>query len=184
MLYICTLVDCVTIPRINKFPHQRRTIQHAAKIIVYTLSRESCSQTLLKQLLDILEPYYHPSNDGEWTSGLANFLHSLCISFGQRLGGGNETNEFPILLSLVYKREIITTNPGNISERQHGKRPGGGPMLDAQSINDFVSVVLPLVMTALLSKRDVLASQGQSALKCLACMLTLSTSCIHHLVNS
>ncbi|KAL6049427.1 Proteasome activator complex subunit 4, partial [Balamuthia mandrillaris] len=110
-------------------------------IIVYCLSPTSPMQESLDKLLHILEPYYHPSNDGPWVRNLALFLSSLCFHFARRVG--QELDERTCRTPIAHRL--------GLEERQR-----------------FVRCLQPIVMKALLSKREVMAAQAQRALKSLA----------------
>lgn len=59
-----------------------------AKLIVWLLSPGSKASLYLKKLLKSVESYYHPSNDGSWTTHLSDFLLVLCARFAKRLQKG------------------------------------------------------------------------------------------------
>ncbi|KAJ2549789.1 Proteasome activator BLM10, partial [Coemansia sp. RSA 1933] len=50
-----------------------------AKFVVFTLQDDSAGGTLLQfeQLVQMIEPFYHPSNSGNWSGILARFLRQL-----------------------------------------------------------------------------------------------------------
>lgn len=68
-----------------------------AKAIIYSIGRENISPSAenvtdddpglscLESIVAIFEQYYHPSNGGKWSSGLAMFLRELAIHLCNRL---------------------------------------------------------------------------------------------------
>ncbi|KAJ2161250.1 Proteasome activator BLM10, partial [Coemansia sp. RSA 552] len=57
-----------------------------ARFIVYTIHDESPGGTLelFEQLVQMIEPFYHPSNNGSWSNMLARFLRHLAKELVQR----------------------------------------------------------------------------------------------------
>ncbi|KAJ2824625.1 Proteasome activator BLM10, partial [Coemansia erecta] len=57
-----------------------------ARFIVYTMHDESDGGTLglFEQLVQMIEPFYHPSNNGSWSGMLARFLRHLAKELLQR----------------------------------------------------------------------------------------------------
>ncbi|KAJ2407958.1 Proteasome activator BLM10, partial [Coemansia sp. RSA 2531] len=58
-----------------------------ARFIVYTMNDESPGGTmeLFEQLVQMIEPFYHPSNNGSWTSILSRFLRNLSRELLERV---------------------------------------------------------------------------------------------------
>ncbi|KAJ2059657.1 Proteasome activator BLM10 [Coemansia sp. S146] len=58
-----------------------------ARFIVYTMNDESPGGTmeLFEQLVQMIEPFYHPSNNGSWTSILSRFLRNLSKELLERV---------------------------------------------------------------------------------------------------
>ncbi|KAJ2865396.1 Proteasome activator BLM10 [Coemansia aciculifera] len=58
-----------------------------ARFIVYTMNDESPGGTmeLFEQLVQMIEPFYHPSNNGSWTSILSRFLRNLSKELLERI---------------------------------------------------------------------------------------------------
>lgn len=55
-----------------------------SKLIIYILHKKSNTMNLLKKLLNSIEFYYHPSNSGNYSSGLIVWLSGLSKNFAKR----------------------------------------------------------------------------------------------------
>ncbi|KAL4185907.1 hypothetical protein AMTRI_Chr10g8130 [Amborella trichopoda] len=78
----------IDVPRNMRFLFSGRVVTPAnaiAKSIVYLLKPGGQAQEYFEKLADLLEPYYHPSNGGRWTSTLERFLWYLVAIFQKRL---------------------------------------------------------------------------------------------------
>ncbi|XP_068639166.1 proteasome activator subunit 4 isoform X2 [Aristolochia californica] len=76
------------VPKNTKFLFSSKVVTPAkaiAKSIVYLLKPGSLAQEYFEKMIDLLEPYYHPSNGGRWTYSLERFLRYLLIFFQKRL---------------------------------------------------------------------------------------------------
>ncbi|KAB1215015.1 Proteasome activator subunit 4 [Morella rubra] len=68
------------------FPNKSVTLVKAiAKSIVYLLKPCSSAQEHLEKFVNLLEPFYHPSNGGPWTHSLERLLLHLVNQFQKRL---------------------------------------------------------------------------------------------------
>jgi len=65
--------------------HHNQLQKNVAKLLVYLLDSRLASGHHLKRLIDLIAPFYHPSNGGSWTAGLERFLRYLYIFFNKRL---------------------------------------------------------------------------------------------------
>ncbi|CAM6088632.1 unnamed protein product [Calypogeia fissa] len=59
--------------------------KYFAKAIIYMLKPGGQAESHLRNLIDLLEQYYHPSNGGSWTTSLERFLYHLVMYFQKRL---------------------------------------------------------------------------------------------------
>ncbi|KAG9448800.1 hypothetical protein H6P81_008765 [Aristolochia fimbriata] len=76
------------VPRNTKFLFSSKVVipsKAIAKSIVYLLKPGGNAQEYFEKMVDLLEPYYHPSNGGRWTYSLERFLRYLVIFFQKRL---------------------------------------------------------------------------------------------------
>ncbi|XP_020109753.1 proteasome activator subunit 4-like isoform X2 [Ananas comosus] len=65
--------------------NMRTPCKAIAKSIVYLLKPQGSAQEYFERLANLLEQYYHPSNEGHWTDSLTYFLWHLVITFQKRL---------------------------------------------------------------------------------------------------
>jgi proteasome activator subunit 4 len=116
-------------------------VEHCAYLIAWILSPQ-CPEAMnfLKKLFKSIESYYHPSNGGNWSSGLGIFLQSLCKGIARRaLLEKSKDSEIPVNFRLT----------------------------DSQ-IHDFVQLVLPIAQTAIYGKSTRLAMSTVQSIKHLA----------------
>ncbi|KAJ2274257.1 Proteasome activator BLM10 [Coemansia sp. RSA 371] len=83
-----------------------------ARFIVYTMHDESSGGTLelFEQLVQMIEPFYHPSNNGAWSGLLARFLRHLAKELLQRSRAeAAEDCEVPVdaRLSRSVRRRLV-----------------------------------------------------------------------------
>ncbi|XP_051128404.1 proteasome activator subunit 4 [Andrographis paniculata] len=78
----------IDVPRNTRFLFANRSVTPSKAIaisIVYLLKPGGSAQKHLKNLADLLEQYYHPSNGGRWTYTLERFLFHMVNLFQKRL---------------------------------------------------------------------------------------------------
>eukprot|EP00698_Gefionella_okellyi_P010190 TRINITY_DN262_c0_g1_i3.p1 TRINITY_DN262_c0_g1~~TRINITY_DN262_c0_g1_i3.p1 ORF type:complete len:1777 (-),score=290.85 TRINITY_DN262_c0_g1_i3:876-5441(-) len=111
-----------------------------ARLLVYTLKPKGKALLCLQQLLATLEDYYHPSNGGEWTGRLAQFLLTLCEGFADR-----------------------------IADELHARcnTPQSYRVTD-DMISAFVEMILPVVTKSLYSKNQRLTLAAHQCVRLLA----------------
>jgi proteasome activator subunit 4 len=102
----------------------------------------SATLSHLKKFLQSLASFYHPSNEGSWTSPLADFLLVLCSKFSKRIETEN-------------KKE------GEYIPNEYRLAP--------TDCKEFVRIVLPIAMTAMYSKSVQMTTCANHSLKHLAC---------------
>jgi hypothetical protein len=76
--------DCTYL--LTKSSFKNEVVKKMTRIIVYTLSPNSCTWTLLQSLFLYLQPFFNPLNEGEWTSALDMLLKMLTLNFSKRVG--------------------------------------------------------------------------------------------------
>ncbi|KAJ1987545.1 Proteasome activator BLM10 [Coemansia spiralis] len=130
------------LPKNGWMPISEEKAATFAKFIVYTLRDDSPGGTLLQfeQLVQMIEPFYHPSNNGTWSSILARFLRQLSKDLLQRTRDEN--------------KEDTVVPPGARLPRHIRRR--------------FVLSIRTLAMMLLFSKGEELVSLSHSTLKYLA----------------
>ncbi|XP_078162594.1 proteasome activator subunit 4-like isoform X3 [Carex rostrata] len=111
-----------------------------AKSIVYLLKPSSSAQKYFQMLVEKLQQYFHPSNEGHWTGSLDYFLWYLVDSFKKRLS-----------------REISDTNKGK--EDIHLGKP---------ERESFVKTVLRLMEKGQYSKNEDLTDTVTTAVSILS----------------
>ncbi|KAJ1729070.1 Proteasome activator BLM10 [Coemansia biformis] len=113
-----------------------------ARLIVYTLHDESPGGTLdlFGQLVQMIEPFYHPSNNGSWSGILARFLRHLARELLQR-SRDEAADDCEVPESARLARHIRRR---------------------------FIAQVRTLAMLLLFSKGDDMVSMSHSTLKSLA----------------
>jgi hypothetical protein len=125
-----------------------------AKICVAMIVPGGPGLAHLRELLGSVEPYYHPSNNGEWSTGLAQFLVSLCDFFSMR-----------------YNFERTHPRKDNVQTPEHAR------LTDAEVLA-FVEVVTPLVLQAQQGKTQALTTAASHTIKTLAMILPGKTGFI------
>ncbi|KAL3134782.1 hypothetical protein ABBQ32_007768 [Trebouxia sp. C0010 RCD-2024] len=100
----------------------------------------------LEQLVDLLEQYFHPSNNGRWNKYLAKFVNSLCKHLNKRLA----------------KEASAHTHPGNAVANGH--RTGGRQPLSMGAQRCLARLILRMANKAQYSKDNNLAVAACSAL--------------------
>ncbi|KAJ1773190.1 Proteasome activator BLM10 [Coemansia sp. RSA 1813] len=113
-----------------------------AKFIIFTLQDDSPGGTLLQfeQLVQMIEPFYHPSNSGNWSGILARFLRQL-------------------------SKELL--NRSREEDKEDTKVPPSA-RLPRNIRRRFVISIRTLAMMLLFSKGEDLVSLSHSTLKYLA----------------
>eukprot|EP00727_Mastigamoeba_balamuthi_P010640 m51a1_g6199 hypothetical protein (1944) ;mRNA; r:106776-114561 len=114
-------------------------IAWGAKFVIYMLTPDHNGRPMqhLRDLLRTIEPYYHPSNGGNWSTKLAQFLESLCSYFSKRV---------------AMERRDDTTTPSD-------------QKLTAECVHAFIEMVFPVLLKAQFSKsHSVMNSATQSAM--------------------
>jgi proteasome activator subunit 4 len=125
---------------VTKTSLKNEIVKKMTRLIVYSLEPQSSTWELLKNLVLYLKPFFHPLNEGGWTSSLDMFLKMLTLNFAKRVGieRGNHR----------AKRPWTTQSPVSVDEE----------------IN-FVHLMLPLALTAFESKDYVMSFGAAQALK-------------------
>jgi len=59
-----------------------------ARFIASTIQPEGSSLVHLRQFLQVIETFLHPSNNGKWSAGLTRFLSSFVASLLWRIKNG------------------------------------------------------------------------------------------------
>lgn len=113
-------------------------VSRAARLLVFMLEPSGRSLRLLANLFRFIEPFYHPSNGGNWSDRLATFLKSLCSQFSKRVG---------------LERE------GKIPESFR---------LSKESIRCFVEMAIPIICKAQYSKSETVSISAIRSATCLA----------------
>ena len=113
-----------------------------ATILVYHLhvqqTNERTALSLLAQFMHTVATYFHPSNQGKWTTPLASLLSQLGVQYAKRRG-----------------RELH----GQAKyDKAHYLKP-------AAEDNNFVSVLLPIALQALFSKSHTMVGAAEDWLK-------------------
>lgn len=94
-----------------------------SKLIVWMISPENNTLKYLKKLIKSIDSYFHPSNEGNWTGILGDFLLILCTRFSKRLKKERNDETF----EMIPKCSRIT---------------------DEMS-KEFVEIILPITFTSM-----------------------------------
>ncbi|XP_062168697.1 proteasome activator subunit 4-like isoform X2 [Alnus glutinosa] len=132
------------VPQNIRFLFSNKTgtlVKAIAKSIVYLLKPHSSAQEHLEKFVNLLEQYYHPSNDGRWTYSLERVLLHLVTQFKKRL-----------------KHEQQNTNNGRPVELRLGR----------SERTFFVNVVLKLIDRGQYSKDEDLSDTVVAAISILS----------------
>ncbi|KAJ3677568.1 hypothetical protein LUZ60_003292 [Juncus effusus] len=145
------------------FSYNGGTPKSIAKSIVYLLRRSRKTQRYFQILVDKLEQFFHPSNEGPWTDSLDLFLWHLVISFKNLLSyeiwnnkKGDEINLGKLERGTFCKTILRLMDRGQYSKDEDLS----DTVLTAVSILSYVepSLVLPFI-----SSRFHLALQTTTA---------------------
>ena len=133
-----------------------------AKLIIFTIGPHSNCQKYLTQFMKYIEPYYHPSNHGDWSSRLGKLMQVLCKIFARRVSREEKNKK-------KHQSFMLKTQ----DEHEHENLPGIVPdhfsrYLNDNNIDEFVNCMIPIIMKALYSKSRQLGSAANDALKHLA----------------
>ena len=125
---------------LNKTSYKNEIVKKMTRLIVYTLSPTSSTWGILKNLVLYLTPFFHPLNEGQWTSALDMFLKMLTLNFSKRVG---------------------------IEKGSHrAKRPWSPiAVITDDDSAAFVQLLLPLCLTAFESKDYSMSFGAAQALK-------------------
>ncbi|KAJ2023635.1 Proteasome activator BLM10, partial [Coemansia sp. S610] len=94
------------LPANSSLPLSEERALTFARFIVYTMNDESPGGTmeLFEQLVQMIEPFYHPSNNGSWTSILSRFLRNLSKELLERVTAeANEDCRVPLDMRLTRR---------------------------------------------------------------------------------
>ncbi|KAJ2908711.1 Proteasome activator BLM10, partial [Coemansia aciculifera] len=130
------------LPQSGSLPLSEEKALTFARFIVYTIRDESSGGTmdLFEQLVQMIEPFYHPSNNGSWTGILSRFLRNLSKD---------------LLLRVVTEADEDCKTPVDMR-------------LTCRMRRRFVVSLRTLAMLLLFSKSEESISMSHSALKNLA----------------
>jgi proteasome activator subunit 4 len=114
-----------------------------AQFIIYTCYNDESSINLLRFLINAIEPFYHPSNHGRWTSALVLFAESLSECLLERIEGENNKCEYPdnFFLTNEYKSKIVEIISPVLLLSMFGK--DGGLVQASQKALSFLAWVKP-----------------------------------------
>ncbi|EQC30750.1 hypothetical protein SDRG_11510 [Saprolegnia diclina VS20] len=100
-------------PARNKWPKtlsglhgEKHALYYASKLVVYLLSSASEAQSMLLQLLHLLEPFFHPSSANNAANGISDLMYYtsafLCLRSGHDRAEGRPTVEAsPLVVALI-----------------------------------------------------------------------------------
>eukprot|EP01080_Neovahlkampfia_damariscottae_P004215 gene4215-7552_t len=110
-----------------------------SKLIIWMISPENNTLDYLKKLIKSIDSYFHPSNEGNWTGILGDFLLILCTRFAKRLKKENNDTTFKI----IPKHSRITD----------------------EMCKEFVEIILPITFTAMYSKTSQMTLCANHSIK-------------------
>lgn len=138
----------------NNSQSPKATMVFIGKCIIGMLSPLSSCQNYLSQLVTYIEPYYHPSNNGDWTGRLGRLLKILCTSFTSRVSKEKK--------HLEKYEKLLLENP-SLEKPSHFKN-----YLTDDCIDTFIRCMVPIVIKGLYSKNRNLGSAANISIKNLA----------------
>lgn len=145
---IQVLINSLSI-RPEKFGSMKAKFFHGfASAIVFSMNGDTCLEEggavcHLKNLLNAIESYVHPSNSGEWTRPISKLVLSLIYQFHKRFNLEREKNG---LLNSLPPHYALTD----------------------KVVDTFVQIFLPLVKTGIHSKKESAADDYLSCANLLA----------------
>jgi Proteasome-substrate-size regulator, mid region/Domain of unknown function (DUF3437) len=133
-----------------------RTVTAAATIAVYSQSpRSPAARDHLRRLVALIANYFHPSNGGRWTTALGSFLHHLTSTLVYRVTAERSATAAGVMAN-------VEGSPHEVAIA------GAEDRLDAFTVDELVSLLLPLVEHGLHSKSGSMTIQAATASRDLA----------------
>ncbi|KAJ1813539.1 Proteasome activator BLM10, partial [Coemansia sp. RSA 2598] len=103
------------LPQGGSLPLSEERAHTFARFVVYTMYDEEAGGTLelFEQLVQMIEPFYHPSNNGSWSGILSRFLRNLAKELLERVRSEAEPDcEVPESMRLtrrMRRRFVVST---------------------------------------------------------------------------
>ncbi|OAY75058.1 Proteasome activator subunit 4 [Ananas comosus] len=152
--------------------NMRTPCKAIAKSIVYLLKPQGSAQEYFERLANLLEQYYHPSNEGRWTDSLTYFLWHLVITFQKRLQHElhNTNNRIPeeFCLGKLERASFVNAVLKLIAHGQYSKDE------DLSDTVTFVTSILSYVEPSLVL--PFIASRFEMALQTMTATHQLKTA--------
>lgn len=156
--------------------------RHEAKSDIPRTGPPSAMQFLAK-LMRYLEPYFHPSNYGNWQQVLGKLVASLCLAFARRIGNERRyvcrlakfRRELESVLERarseltgddLLQREYLVAKLQYVLDEEEVRQEK--TFLDEADINEFVACVLSNVMKGIYSKHGDLGVAAMESMQSLA----------------
>lgn len=124
---------------------------NAAKFIIWSLESDNGIMEYLRKLMHSIESFYHPSNEGPWTSPIGDFLLTLTINFAKRLEKQRKQQKDKESKVEPKNREAVIFE--------------GSFLLTPEQVSQFVDIALPIAMTSMYSKSKQLVFCSRHIIK-------------------